>query len=126
MTATQKDFSAIPAARDTTFDNVKPEKFWAGVTNMKGDKELKFIVEIDGIEKVIWSGNPAHATCDNGMINDYTNLTWLLIQHRQWVLANDPAVLSLLEYVRVNVFAGDQTAAMALSAYQAAVKEGEK
>lgn len=66
------------AARDTTFDNVKAESVWIGVTNMKKDGKLHVVLEVDGIQKSIWSMKPSYAEPSEGMVNDFTQVTWVV------------------------------------------------
>ena len=66
------------AARDTTFDDIIPERLWIGVTNCNGDGKLQIIVEINGIQKTIWSMKPSYAEVTEGLISEFHNLSWVL------------------------------------------------
>ncbi len=65
-------------AIDTTFAGISPQRLWIGVTNKEGDGKLHVMVEINGIKKSIWSCKPSYAEPEEGMINDYTDFTWVL------------------------------------------------
>lgn len=64
-------------ARDPFYD-MKPEKFWIGITNATGDGKLHVIAEINGVRKEIWAMKPSYAEPDEGVISDWTNFTWAI------------------------------------------------
>lgn len=76
-TASDTDDNQV-AARDTTFDGVKIERFWIGVTNLKDKEKLQVIAEINGIDKVVWEMKPSYAERTEGLVSDYSNFKWLL------------------------------------------------
>lgn len=62
-----------PAARDTTFDGVKPERVWVRIGNCEMPGRFRVVLEINGIDKVIYDSIDE---CD-GNISHHTNLSWL-------------------------------------------------
>jgi hypothetical protein len=69
----QHDTDQQVPARDTTFDGVKPERIWIGVTNCNTPGRFQVVLEVNGIEKTIYD---SINECD-GNISHYSNVSWL-------------------------------------------------
>lgn len=63
------------AARDTTFDNVIPERLWVLTRTSPDRKYIKIYIEINGIEKEVDS---IYVGSYDGIISNAHNLTWIL------------------------------------------------
>ena len=99
-TASDTDDNQV-AARDTTFDGVKIERFWIGVTNLKDKEKLQVIAEINGIDKVVWEMKPSYAERTEGLVSDYSNFKWLLEAYaEQKVLEERARSARLLEALK--------------------------
>lgn len=99
-TASDTDDNQV-AARDTTFDGVKIERFWIGVTNLKDKEKLQVIAEINGIDKVVWEMKPSYAERTEGLVSDYSNFKWLLEAYaEQKVLEERAKSARLLEVIK--------------------------
>lgn len=99
-TASDTDDNQV-AARDTTFDGVKIERFWIGVTNLKDKEKLQVIAEINGIDKVVWEMKPSYAERTEGLVSDYSNFKWLLEAYaEQKVLEERAKSARLLEALK--------------------------
>lgn len=63
------------AARDTTFDNVIPERLWVLTRTSPDRKYIKIYIEVNGIEKEVDS---IYVGSYDGIISNAHNLTWIL------------------------------------------------
>lgn len=63
------------AARDTTFDNIKPESLWISVRTDDKREYINVILELNGIEKVI---EKIYVGEYDGILSSSTQLTWIL------------------------------------------------
>lgn len=61
-------------ARDPFYD-IKPERAWVGVSNMTEDRKLRVLLEINGIERVLFS---SALPFDEGNVLQHSNITWLI------------------------------------------------
>lgn len=65
------------AERDTTFDNVVPERLWISTRTTPDGKHIRVIVEINGIEKEL---ERIYVGGYDGVLSSSTQLTWVLNQ----------------------------------------------
>ena len=70
--------SEQPAARDTTFDNIKPEQLWLDFSNTRREGYLSVILSINGIEMVIEEFYIPGLSLNEGITLCGRNLTWIL------------------------------------------------
>lgn len=69
----------LPAARDTTFDGIKPEKMWLWLCfRNKKPNHLDVILELNGIQKVIRRFYIPGLDPNDGCLSESHNLTWIL------------------------------------------------
>lgn len=67
-----------PAARDTTFDGIKPERVWIRFGNYDRDGYLTVTLEINGIDKVIREFYIPGLASDEGVLSESHNLSWIV------------------------------------------------
>jgi hypothetical protein len=70
-----------PAARDTTFDGITPERVWLTFNNIDRKGYLTVKIEVNGISKIVREFYIAGLHPNEGVECSSHNLTWLLARH---------------------------------------------
>jgi len=101
-----------PAARDTTFDNVKPERLWILIDNCEKDGQLRVSFELNGIKKEIFAIKPSYAEKSEGIISQSTNLSWIIGSALEAERARSQKLREAIETARVMFHKDDKDAAI--------------